>query len=284
MKGENLIETLNLNFIYCNSNQNVLSDLSLKINSGEFVSIVGGNGSGKSTLAKMFNALLIPTSGVVFVCAIDTSNLEKVFDVRKQVGMVFQNPDSQIVATLVEEDVAFAMENLCFEKIEMENRINKALSLVDMQNFKKSLVFDLSGGQKQRVAIAGVLAMNPKCIVFDEATSMIDPQGRNKVLNIMKALNDDGTTIINITHDMNEVVHSNRVVVLHDGKVLKDCSPKEFFSDEKTLKQANLKCLPVTELGNLLAKRGLLPKQTILSVDECVEVISKILEGSKSCL
>lgn len=279
---QNLIETLNLNFIYKNSKScdSVLKNVNLEIKCGEFVSIVGGNGSGKSTLAKMFNALLTPTSGSVVVCSIDTSNSEISFEVRKQIGMVFQNPDSQIVATLVEEDIAFAMENLCFKKSKMQNQIDKVLNLVNMQNFKKKLVFDLSGGQKQRVAIAGVLAMEPRCVIFDEATSMLDPQGRNKILSIMENLNDRGITIINITHNMNEVLHSKRVLVMHEGEILKDCSPREFFSDHEILEKANLQCLPVTELVNLLAKEGLTQKQTVLNVDDCVEVISKIMKGS----
>lgn len=274
------IETVNLCFSYLDFDSNVLDKINLKIDHGEFISIVGGNGSGKSTLAKIFNGLITPTSGIVVVSGIEVVNSSLIFEVRKQVGVVFQNPDSQIVATLVEEDVAFAMENLCYSKDNMENRIDEVLNLVDMKDYKKALVYNLSGGQKQRVAIAGVLAMRPSCVVFDEATSMLDPEGRRKIFEIMKNLNEKyGTTIINITHNMEEVVGSNRVIVLNDGKILKDCSPKQLFVDELVLKKSNLKCLPVTELVNLLANEGLLKKQVVFDVDECVCLLYEILKG-----
>lgn len=274
------IETVNLCFSYLDFDSNVLDKINLKIDHGEFISIVGGNGSGKSTLAKIFNGLITPTSGIVVVSGIEVVNSSLIFEVRKQVGVVFQNPDSQIVATLVEEDVAFAMENLCYSKDNMENRIDEVLNLVDMKDYKKALVYNLSGGQKQRVAIAGVLAMRPSCVVFDEATSMLDPEGRRKIFEIMKNLNEKyGTTIINITHNMEEVVGSNRVIVLNDGKILKDCSPKQLFVDELVLKKSNLKCLPVTELVNLLANEGLLKKQVVFDVDECVGLLYEILKG-----
>ncbi len=273
---------MNLSFAYDKGDgADVLSKIDLEIEAGDFVSIVGGNGSGKSTLAKMFNALLTPNEGVVVVCGVKTFNREMVFEVRRQVGMVFQNPDSQIVATVVEEDVAFAMENLCVPVQKIETKIEQVLSMVDMAAYRKNLVYGLSGGQKQRVAIAGVLAMEPKCIVFDEATSMLDPEGRKKVFEIMQDLNKkNGVTVVNITHNMEEAVKSERVVVMSDGKVLKICTPRQLFSDELLLKTAKLDCLPVTELVNRLAKCGLIERQTVLSVDECVDVIEKLLKGS----
>ena len=283
MQNNGLIEVSGLSFHYPGSNVRILNKINLQINSGEFVSIVGGNGSGKSTLAKLFNGLLVPAEGVVVVCGAQTTDSGLLFEIRQQVGMVFQNPDMQIVATIVEEDVAFALENLCYSEPEIEGRVDEVLKLVSMTNFKQTPVHNLSGGQKQRVAIAGVLAMKPKCVVFDEATSMLDPRGRKQVVDVMNNLNKHGTTIINITHNMTEVVESDRVVVLHNGELLKDCSPKQLFADELVLKKVNLQPLPVTELVNLLAAKGLLKRQTVLSVEECVNLIAEILKGSFNC-
>lgn len=280
VQSSSLIEIFGLSFSYSGSKAKVLNKVNLKIGCGEFVSVVGGNGSGKSTLAKMFNGLIVPHEGVVVVCGVQTTNSGLLFEIRRQVGMVFQNPDMQIVATIVEEDVAFALENLCCLQPEINERIDKALKFVSMENFKSEPVHNLSGGQKQRVAIAGVLAMKPRCVVFDEATSMIDPQGRKQVMEVMHKLNKQGTTIVNITHNMEEVVDSNRVVVLHSGEIIKDCSPRQLFSDELVLKKANLQPLPVTELINSLADCGLLKKRTVLRVDECVNLIAEILKGS----
>ncbi len=275
-----LIKVNDVKFCY-NDVIEILNDLNLEIDSGDFVSIVGSNGCGKSTLVKMFNALIIPKSGDVFVAEINTKNSDLIFEIRKKVGMVFQNPDSQIVATLVEEDVAFAMENLCLPQEKMESKIVEVLKLVDMENYKTKSVNNLSGGQKQRIAIAGVLAMEPRCIIFDEATAMLDPDGRKKILKIMKTLNENSnTTIVNITHNMEEVAISKTVVVLHEGKVIKKSTPLEFFSDEVVLKKANLKCLEVTELIKKLANEGLIKKQIVLNIDECVEIIAQLLKGN----
>lgn len=279
-----LIDVNGLHFSYLNENfgKEVLNDLNFSIQQGEFIAIVGHNGSGKSTLAKLFNAIFLPTSGTIFVDGIDTLNKELIFEIRKQVGVVFQNPDNQIVATLVEEDVAFAPENLCVSQEKIGKIVDRALEMVDMKKFKKSAVHNLSGGQKQRVAIAGILAMNPKCIVFDESTSMLDPVGRKEVLDVMKKLNrENKTTIINITHHMEEVVFANRVIVMKDGEILKQDTPRNIFSDEDLLKKSGLLAPQVTEFLNTLCGELALKKRTVLDVDECVEVLAEILEGEK---
>ena len=279
-----LIDVNGLHFSYLNENfgKEVLNDLNFSIQQGEFIAIVGHNGSGKSTLAKLFNAIFLPTSGTIFVDGIDTLNKELIFEIRKQVGVVFQNPDNQIVATLVEEDVAFAPENLSVSQEKIGEIVDLALEMVDMKKFKKSAVHNLSGGQKQRVAIAGILAMNPKCIVFDESTSMLDPVGRKEVLDVMKKLNrENKTTIINITHHMEEVVFANRVIVMKDGEILKQDTPRNIFSDEDLLKKSGLLAPQVTEFLNTLCGELALKKRTVLDVDECVEVLAEILEGEK---
>ena len=279
-----LIDVNGLHFSYLNENfgKEVLNDLNFSIQQGEFIAIVGHNGSGKSTLAKLFNAIFLPTSGTIFVDGIDTLNKELIFEIRKQVGVVFQNPDNQIVATLVEEDVAFAPENLCVSQEKIGKIVDRALEMVDMKKFKKSAVHTLSGGQKQRVAIAGILAMNPKCIVFDESTSMLDPVGRKEVLDVMKKLNrENKTTIINITHHMEEVVFANRVIVMKDGEILKQDTPRNIFSDEDLLKKSGLLAPQVTEFLNTLCGELALKKRTVLDVDEYVEVLAEILEGEK---
>lgn len=277
-----LIGVNGLHFSYSNENdgEEVLNGLNFSIQQGEFIAIVGHNGSGKSTLAKLFNAIFLPTSGTVFVDGIDTLNKELIFEIRKQVGVVFQNPDNQIVATLVEEDVAFAPENLSVSQEKIGEIVDRALEMVDMRKFKKSAVHNLSGGQKQRVAIAGILAMNPKCIVFDESTSMLDPVGRKEVLNVMKKLNrENKTTIINITHHMDEVVSADRVIVMKDGEILKQDTPRNIFSDQDLLKKSGLLVPQVTEFFNTLCSELDLKKRIVLDVDECVEALAEVLGG-----
>ncbi len=279
-----LIDVNGLHFSYLNENfgKEVLNDLNFSIQQGEFIAIVGHNGSGKSTLAKLFNAIFLPTSGTIFIDGIDTLNKELIFEIRKQVGVVFQNPDNQIVATLVEEDVAFAPENLSVSQEKIGEIVDLALEMVDMKKFKKSAVHNLSGGQKQRVAIAGILAMNPKCIVFDEPTSMLDPVGRKEVLDVMKKLNrENKTTIINITHHMEEVVFANRVIVMKDGEILKQDTPRNIFSDQDLLKKSGLLVPQVTEFLNTLCSELALKKRTVLDVDECVEALAEVLGGEK---
>ena len=265
-----LIDVNGLHFSYLNENfgKEVLNDLNFSIQQGEFIAIVGHNGSG--------------TSGTIFIDGIDTLNKELIFEIRKQVGVVFQNPDNQIVATLVEEDVAFAPENLSVSQEKIGEIVDLALEMVDMKKFKTSAVHNLSGGQKQRVAIAGILAMNPKCIVFDEPTSMLDPVGRKEVLDVMKKLNrENKTTIINITHHMEEVVFANRVIVMKDGEILKQDTPRNIFSDQDLLKKSGLLVPQVTEFLNTLCSELALKKRTVLDVDECVEALAEILGGEK---
>lgn len=280
---EEFIEVRGVYFSYSEKEDFVLENVSFNIKKGQKVAIVGANGSGKSTLSKMLNAILLPIKGTIFVDSIDCSKKETVFEIRKNVGLIFQDPDNQIVATTVEEDVAFALENLCVPQEKMCLIIKKALDSVRMGEFKKKSVEKLSGGQKSKVAIAGVLAMNPKCIIFDESTAMLDPKSRKEVLNIMKELNEKrGTTIINITHNMDEVIFFDDVIVLKNGKILKQDSPQNIFSDEAVLKEAGL-CLPqVTKLINMLYEEGFIKKKVVLSVDECVLVLSNLLRGEKN--
>ncbi len=279
-----LIKISNLSFKYnLNSDDaepiEVLHDINLTIQEGSFVAVLGHNGSGKSTLAKHLNAILQPTEGIVIVDNIDTSNDELIFDIRQQVGMVFQNPDNQIVATIVEEDVAFALENLGVEPSEIRKRVDSALKEVDMFEFKEHAPHQLSGGQKQRVAIAGVIAMRPKCIVLDEPTAMLDPKGRREVIKTIKQLNTENkTTVIYITHFMDEAVEADRVIVIDNGKVLFDDTPKAVFSNVIELKSVGLDVPQVTELAYLLSKDGLAMSNSILAVDDCVNELVNILE------
>lgn len=257
----------------------VLKDLNLTINQGEFVAVLGHNGSGKSTFAKHCNAVLLPTTGKVFVNGIDTSDEERLFEVRQHVGMVFQNPDNQIVATIVEEDVAFALENLGVEPQEIRRRVDEALKQVEMYEYREHAPHQLSGGQKQRVAIAGILAMRPDCIVLDEPTAMLDPRGRREVLKTIRQLNRDfGTTVILITHYMDEAVKADRVVVMDDGKILLDGTPKEVFPQVELLKSVGLDVPQVTELIYELKKEGLDLPDDVLTEDECVEVLKNLLQ------
>lgn len=279
-----LIKTHNLYFEYEAQEENaesipVLHDINLSIGEGEFVAVLGHNGSGKSTFAKHINAILQPTSGVVYVNSIDTSNDELIFDIRQEVGMVFQNPDNQIVATVVEEDVAFALENLGVEPKEIRKRVDEALNVVGMYDYKEHAPHQLSGGQKQRVAIAGILAMRPKCIVLDEPTAMLDPRGRREVLNTIKELNQEfGTTAVYITHFMDEAVEADRVIVIDNGKVLLDDKPSNVFSQVELLKSVGLDVPQVTELAFELKKVGIDIKNDILTVDSCIDELQKLLE------
>ncbi len=257
----------------------VLKDINLKVEKGEFVAVLGHNGSGKSTLAKHFNAILMPTSGKVFVGEYDTSSEDNLFSIRQHVGMVFQNPDNQIVATIVEEDVAFALENLGVEPNEIRRRVDEALKMVGMYEYREHAPHQLSGGQKQRVAIAGILAMRPDCIVLDEPTAMLDPKGREEVLTTVRKLNEEfNTTVIMITHYMDEAVKADRVVVIDDGKILLDDTPKAVFSEVELLKKVGLDVPQVTELIYELKKEGISLPDGILTEDECVKAIMGLFE------
>ena len=272
--NETMIEVNHLSHLYVDENGNdvrALDDVSLTIRRGEFVAIIGTNGSGKSTLAKHFNVLLQPTAGNVTVCGFDTLNDEHIWNIRQHVGMVFQNPDNQIVATVVEEDVAFGPENLGIEPNEIRKRVEESLKSVGMYELRDRQPHLLSGGQKQRVAIAGIIAMKPKCIIFDEATAMLDPSGRKEVMKTIKRLNkEENITTLHITHFMEEAVDADRVIVMEKGKKLLEGTPKEVFSKIDTLKNIGLDVPCMTELSNLLKSEGLDIRDDILTVDEMV--------------
>jgi energy-coupling factor transport system ATP-binding protein len=256
----------------------VFEDLSLTVEEGSFVAILGTNGCGKSTLAKHFNSILLPTGGKVWVCGIDTSNEDRIMNVRRNVGMVFQNPDNQIVANVVEEDVAFGPENLGISSPEIRHRVNKALKQVGMYEYREHAPHLLSGGQKQRVAIAGVIAMDPKCIVLDEPTAMLDPRGRKEVMDTVLRLNQEkGTTVVLITHHMDEAARASRVIVLHKGQVAADGTPKEVFSQVELLHGLGLAAPETVELAWRLNQEGLSMPLDGLEPDECAENLMQML-------
>ena len=259
--------------------ENVIKNLTLSIDKGDFVAVLGHNGCGKSTFAKLCNAIAVPQSGKVYIDGIDTSDDDKLYDIRKKVGMVFQNPDNQIVATVVEDDVAFGPENLGVEPAEIRHRVDEALRQVEMYQFRNFEPHKLSGGQKQRVAIAGIIAMQPECIVLDEPTAMLDPRGRREVMKTIRELNERlGITIVLITHYMDEAVKANRVIVMDEGNVLLDGAPKQVFTHIDLLKETGLDVPEATELTNILIKRGLSLPEDILSIDELTEKIVSIME------
>ncbi len=256
----------------------VLKDVSISIEKGSFVAVLGHNGSGKSTFAKHINAILVPDEGKMYVEGMDTSDEENLFAIRQKAGMVFQNPDNQIVATIVEEDVAFAPENLGIEPAEIRRRVDDALKAVKMYDYRKHAPTQLSGGQKQRVAIAGVIAMQPDCIVLDEPTAMLDPQGRQEVMETIHRLNrEKGITVVLITHYMEEAAQSDRIVVIDSGRVLLDDIPKKVFSQVETLKSVGLDVPQVTELAYLLNKEGCTIEKDIISTEECVAALEQLL-------
>ena len=282
---ENIISVRNVEFSYANdfddnsSPKQILKNVSLDIKKGEFVAILGHNGSGKSTIAKHMNAVLTPQSGTVTVEGIDTTEEDKLFDIRQHVGMVFQNPDNQIVATIVEEDVAFALENMGVEPVEMRKRVDDALKSVGMFEYKDHSPHQLSGGQKQRVAIAGIIAMRPDCIVLDEPTAMLDPNGRKEVLKTIRQLNKDfGITIVLITHYMEEAAQADRIVVMDDGKIIMDDIPSNIFSNVQKMKEIGLDVPQVTELMYLLGKNGFDTDTHIISEEDCTKALLDILK------
>lgn len=259
--------------------QKVLLGIDLAIEPGSFVALLGHNGCGKSTLAKHFNAMLLPTGGAVFVRGIDTTDEDRKYDIRSTVGMVLQNPDNQLVSTIVEEDVAFGPENLGIPPDEIRRRVDDALKAVGMYDYREHAPHKLSGGQKQRVAIAGVIAMQPDCIVLDEPTAMLDPKGRREVMETIRTLNRErGITVVLITHYMDEAVQADRVVVMDEGTVLMDGTPREVFSRVDELRRVELDVPQPTELCDALKKDGLPLPDGVLSVDECVEALSLLLE------
>lgn len=270
---ENIIKVDDLVFEYVSEEDThrAIDNFSMEIKRGEFVAIIGHNGSGKSTLSKNLNAILVPTSGNILVNGMNTKDEEKIWDIRQSAGMVFQNPDNQIVATIVEEDVAFGCENLGIDPKEIRERVDAALKSVDMYEMRDRQPHLLSGGQKQRVAIAGIIAMRPDCVIFDEATAMLDPSGRAEVMNTIKRLNHEhNITVIHITHFMEEAVEADRVVVMEKGRKVLEGTPKEVFSHVSELKRIGLDVPYMTELSHILAEDGIEIKQDILTVDEMV--------------
>lgn len=246
-----------------------VKDLNLEVKKGEFLVVLGHNGSGKSTLAKMMNGLLIPTKGEVSVLGMNTKDEDKIWDIRSTAGMVFQNPDNQIVATIVEEDVAFGPENLGVPQEELRKRVDTALEIVEMSEYKKHAPHLLSGGQKQRVAIAGIIAMEPECIIFDEPTAMLDPTGRLEVMGTINTLNKvEGKTIIHITHYMEEAINADRIVVMNQGEIAMEGTPREVFSQVDKVKELGLDVPQVTELAHKLHKAGVNIDLDILEIEE----------------
>lgn len=285
-----IIKVENLCFDYITRDENgnvternpVLKDVSLCVPEGQFLAVLGHNGCGKSTLAKHFNAILTPTEGSVTVCGIDTADEDRLYDIRQSVGMVFQNPDNQLVATIVEEDVAFAPENLGVEPKEIRRRVDDALKQVDMYEFREHAPHQLSGGQKQRVAIAGIIAMQPRCIVMDEPTAMLDPKGRREVMKTIKQLNrEHGITVILITHYMDEAAQADRVIVMDDGRIIMDDVPRKIFAQSERLREVGLDVPQVTELCCVLRKNGVDISNEIIFEDECAKAVAALPLKSK---
>lgn len=280
--AEPIISFENVSFRYDEeeASPEVLKNINLQINKGEFVAVLGHNGSGKSTLAKLTNAILIPNSGKVLIKGMDTSDESLKYDIRQTVGMVFQNPDNQIIATIVEEDVAFGPENLGVEPKEIRKRVDDSLKAVEMYDFRDKEPHRLSGGQKQRVAIAGIIAMRPECIVLDESTAMLDPRGRAEVFKTIRNLNREyGMTVLFITHFMDEAAKADRVVVIDNGNIMLDDTPQKVFSQVDLIKSVGLDVPQSTELVHLLSSDGFDLPDGILEVDECVDALSSLLEG-----
>ena len=281
--SEKIIEFENVTYVYESEDEDApvsgfpaITDVNLTINKGEFVAVLGHNGSGKSTLAKLCNAILEPTKGKVTVKGIVPDTEERADEVRRIVGMVFQNPDNQIVATIVEDDVAFGPENLGIEPSEIRRRVDDALKCVNMYEFRHREPHKLSGGQKQRVAIAGVIAMQTECIVLDEPTAMLDPKGREEVMNTVRRLNKEmGITVVTVTHFMDEAVQADRVVIMDGGRVVMQGTPKEVFSNVEKLRSYGLDVPQSTELCHVL---GI--KEGVLDVDECVDEIVRAMGGA----
>lgn len=278
-----MIKCSNVSFKYINNTEGkneekyALKNVNLEVKKGEFLVILGHNGSGKSTIAKHINALITPSEGTVIVDGLDTSNPEVLWDIRAKAGMVFQNPDNQLVATIVEEDVAFGPENLGIDPAEIRKRVDDSLEKVGMSEYKRHAPHLLSGGQKQRVAIAGILAIEPECIIFDEPTAMLDPSGRKEVLNNIKYLNKEhGMTIILITHYMDEAAQADRIIVMDDGSIKMEGTPREIFPQVERMKTIGLDVPQVTELAYELKKAGININEKILNVDEMVEELCQL--------
>ena len=268
-------------FRYSDQGRAALDGVSMEVRRGEFVAVLGANGCGKSTLAKHFNAILLPEQGEVFVEQYNTKEEEHLYDIRQRVGMVFQNPDNQIVATVVEEDVAFALENLGVPPDEMRGRVDEAMEMAGIYKHREKAPHKLSGGQKQRVAIAGVIAMRPDCLVMDESTAMLDPIGREKVMRTVKKLNDEyGITVVMITHYMEEAVQADRVIVMSRGRIELEGAPQEVFRDSARIRALKLDVPQAKEFCDLLREAGVDLPPDIISADECARALAALLSGA----
>lgn len=260
-----------------------IKNIDIDIKKGEFVAILGHNGSGKSTLAKLSNAIIMPESGKVYVNGMDTADEDKEYDIRQTVGVVFQNPDNQIVATIVEEDVAFGPENLGIDPDEIRKRVDDALMAVGMYEYRFHEPHKLSGGQKQRIAIAGIMAMQTECIVLDEPTAMLDPKGRQEVMDAMQKLNKElGITVVLITHYMDEAVKADRVIVMDSGNVVLDGTPREVFSQEEIIEKAGLELPDSAKLANALRRSGVNIDKNVLTPDEFIDAFKKYVSGGNA--
>ena len=278
LPNEPIIRIEDLHFTYPGDSEETLRGIDLEIDAGSFVAVLGHNGSGKSTLAKLLNAILLPTSGHVYVAGVDTADEERLLEVRGTVGLVFQNPDNQIVANVVEDDVAFAPENLGVESSEIRRRVDDALKTVGMYEYRQHAPHLLSGGQKQRVAIAGALAMQPRVLVLDEPTAMLDPVGRREVISTVTSLcRERGMTVVLITHHMSECVNADRLIALSDGRVIADGTPREVFSQIELLRREGLTAPATVRLLQTLREAGYDVPLTALTVDECADAVAGLL-------
>ncbi len=281
--NKTMLRAQNISFAYNEDGENAINELTLNVNEGEFIAVLGANGCGKSTLAKHFNAILLPQKGTVYVEDISTNNEKRLLEIRQKVGMVFQNPDNQIVATIVEEDVAFALENLGVEPTELRHRVDEAMNMAGIYKHREKAPHKLSGGQKQRVAIAGVIAMRPACLVLDEATAMLDPIGREKVMKTVRVLNKEyNITVVHITHYMEEAALADKVVVMHKGEIALSGTPKQVFSQSDIIKQYRIDVPQASELCSELTNAGIQMPKDITTADECAMHLYKMLTGEEA--
>ena len=281
-RTQTMLEAKDVVFRYSETGHNAIDGLSMQVKKGEYVAVLGANGCGKSTLAKHFNAILLPAAGTVWIEQIPTTDEDRLMEMRQKVGMVFQNPDNQIVATVVEEDVAFALENLGVPREEMRQRVDEAMQMAGIYKYREKAPHQLSGGQKQRVAIAGVIAMRPDCLVLDEATAMLDPIGREKVMHTVHKLNRDyGITVVQITHYMEEAATADRVVVMSGGRIVMEGTPRQVFSQVEAVKALHLDVPQSAELCHALTAAGVPMPDDIICPEECAAAIYKTLTGKE---
>ena len=274
---ENIIKIDNLYFQYPHGEDEepklAIKGVSLEIEEGSFTAIIGQNGSGKSTLAKNLNGLLLPSKGAVYVSGMDTRDEDKIWDIRQTAGMVFQNPDNQLVSAIVEDDVAFGPENIGIDPVEIRARVDEALDAVKMGKYKRKAPHLLSGGQKQRIAIAGVVAIRPRCIIFDEPTAMLDPRGRKDIMEIIEKLHREGITVILITHFMDEAVKADRVVIMNKGEILLDGTPEHVFSQDELIRSARLDVPMAAEIAIYLRENGIDVPQDVVTAERLKEFV-----------